>query len=136
MKQITAFDFILKNGEKVILDILHSKAKYKVKIVKGKPVFTIHLKMKTRLEEFSSPKKQRVPINKQKIQKQVAQILERDSLKIVTQFKNHQVDPIGLGAKYKEHYRQFNEKTWNSIYPQVKVLVHAKVEIKQTGIVE
>jgi spore germination protein len=128
--------FILSNGERVVLDILHSKAKYKVKIVKGKPVFTIYLTMKTRLQEFSSPKKGRVPIVKPKIQKEVAQILEKGTLKMVSRFKNHQVDPLGLGAKYKEHYRKFNEKSWKLIYPQVKVLVHAKVEIKQTGIVE
>ncbi|WML57108.1 Ger(x)C family spore germination protein [Neobacillus sp. PS2-9] len=128
--------FILSNGEKVVLDILHSNAKYKVKIVKGRPVFTIYLKMNTRLQEFSSPKKQRVPIDKPKLQKGVEQILEKGSLKIVNRFQDHQVDPLGLGAKYKEHYRKFNEKSWNLIYPQVKVLVHAKVEIKQTGIVE
>ncbi|MGG3564060.1 Ger(x)C family spore germination protein [Neobacillus rhizosphaerae] len=128
--------FILSNGDKVVLDILHSNAKYKVKMVKGRPVFTISLQMKTRLQEFSSPKKQRVPIDKPKIQKEVAQILEKRSLKLAARFKNLQVDPLGLGAKYKEHDRQFNERTWKSIYPEVQVLVHAKVEIKQTGIVE
>ncbi len=128
--------FILNNGEKVVLDILHSKAKYKVKIVKGRPEFTVYLKMRTRLQEFSSPKKQRVPINKQKIQKQIEQILEKNSLKIVSQFKKHQVDTLGLGAKYKEHDHRFNERKWNLLYPQVKVLVHAKVEIQQTGTVE
>lgn len=128
--------FNLKNGERVVLDILHSKAKYKVKIVKGKPVFTIYLQMNTRLQEFSSPKKQRVPIDKPKIQKEVAKILEKSSLKLVARFKNLQVDPLGLGAKDKEHDRQFNVRAWKSIYPDVQVLVHAKVEIRQTGIVE
>jgi spore germination protein len=128
--------FILKNGEKVVLDILDSKAKYKVKIVKGRPEFTVSLKMKTRLQEFSSPEKQRVPIYKQRIQKEVAQILEKSSTNIITQFKRYQVDPLGLGAKYKEHFRGFNESKWNTLYPHVKVVVKANVEIKQTGTVE
>ncbi|MEH7075708.1 Ger(x)C family spore germination protein [Neobacillus drentensis] len=128
--------FKLKNGEMVVLDILHSKAKYQVKIINGRPEFTINLKMKTRLQEFRSPKKQRVAINKKKIQQEIDKQLEGNALKIIGKFKKHGVDPLGLGAKYKEHYRGFNDKQWKRFYPTAKVHVNVKVDIKQTGTVD
>ena len=128
--------FKLKNGEKVVLDILHSKVHYKVKTINGRPEFTINLQMKTRLQEFTSPKKKRVAVDKKNIQQEIGKQLERNALKIITKFKKHGVDPLGLGAKYKEHYRRFNEKQWKRFYPTVKVQVNVKVDIKQTGIID
>jgi spore germination protein len=55
---------------------------------------------------------------------------------MVSQFQKQKVDPLGLGAKYKEHFRGFNEKQWNEEYPNVKVYVHADVEILQTGSID
>lgn len=128
--------FILEHRDKIVLETLYSNAKYKVKIVHGKPEFTINLKMKTRLHEFAPSEKQRKAFDKKRYQKQVEQELEINAINIVNQFKEHQVDPLGLGAKYKEHYRGFNEKQWNMYYPNVKVVVNADVEILQTGTVD
>lgn len=125
--------FILENRDRVVLETLYSNAKYKVKIVHGKPEFKINLKMKTRLHEFAPSEKQRQSFDKKKYQKQVEQEMEKIAIDIIDQFKQHQVDPLGLGAKYKEHYRGFNEKEWKMYYPDVKVVVNADVEIKQTG---
>lgn len=125
--------FILENRDKVVLETLYSNAKYEVKIVHGRPEFTIHLKMRTKLQEFAPSVKQRQPFDKKKYQKQVEQDIEKSVLNIVTQFKNHQVDPLGLGTNYKEHFRGFNEKQWKQYYPDVKIHVNADVEIVQTG---
>jgi spore germination protein len=128
--------FISENHDKVVLETIGSKVKYKVKIVQGRPEFTINLKMKTRLHEFAPSEKQRQSFDKKKYQKQVEQELEKSAINIINQFKKHQVDPLGLGAKYKEHYRRFNEKQWNMYYPNVKVVVNADIEIQQTGTVD
>ena len=128
--------FTLKNGERAVLDNLHSKAHYQVKIKKGRPEFTINLKMKTRLQEFTSPKKKRVALDKKHIQKEIAEQIEDDSLKLIKKFQKHGVDPFGLGAKYRENDRGFNEKQWKRFYPTAKVHVHVKVNIMQTGVVD
>ncbi|MEH7334432.1 Ger(x)C family spore germination protein [Neobacillus drentensis] len=128
--------FILENRDKVVLETINSMTKYKVKIVNGRPEFSIYLKIKAKLQEFAPSKKQRQTFDKKKYQKQVEQELEKSALKIITHFKNHQVDPLGLGAKYKEHYRGFNEKQWKMYYPNVKVRINADVEIRQTGIID
>ncbi|MDQ0201365.1 Ger(x)C family spore germination protein [Neobacillus ginsengisoli] len=128
--------FILENGEKLVLDNLNSKANYQVKTVNGNPEFTINIKVNSRLLEFTSPKKKRVPIDKKKIQNQVDKQLEKNALKIIHQFKDNDVDPIGLGAIYKEHYRGFNEKHWKTVYPSAKVHVNVQVAIEQSGIID
>ncbi|WHZ04992.1 Ger(x)C family spore germination protein [Neobacillus sp. YX16] len=128
--------FVLESRDKIVLENLYSNAKYKVKILQGKPEFTINLKMKTRLHEFAPSEKQRQSFDKKKYQKQVEQELEINAINIINQFKKHQADPLGLGAKYKEHYRRFNEKQWKMYYPNVKVTVNADVEILQTGTVD
>ena len=64
------------------------------------------------------------------------QNLEKNTFKLVTQFKKNHIDPLGLGSRYKEHYRGFNEKKWKMYYPHVKVLVKADVEIRQTGTID
>ncbi len=46
------------------------------------------------------------------------------------------MDPLGLGAKYREQDRRFNENKWKRFYPTAKVHVHVKVNIKQTGTVD
>lgn len=128
--------FILKNNDKVVLETLGSKVKYKVKMVHNRPEFTIHLKMRTKLQEFAPTEKKRQTFDKRKYQKQVEQQLEKSALTILSQFQKHKVDPVGLGAKYKEHFRKFNEKQWNQDYPTVKIHVNVDLEIKQTGSVD
>ncbi|PEJ56692.1 hypothetical protein CN692_16265 [Bacillus sp. AFS002410] len=132
----TLHQFILENGDKVVIETLGSKVKYKVKIVHDRPEFIIQLKLRPSLKEFAPSKKQRVAVDKKRIQKQIEQILEKNGVKIVTEFKNQQIDPLGLGAKYREHYPGFNEKKWEMYYPHVKVHIKADVEIRQTGTID
>lgn len=128
--------FILENRDKVILETINSTAKYKVKIVHGRPEFTINLKLKTKLQEFAPSKKKRQVFDKKKYQKQVEQNIEQSVLTMITKFQKHQVDPLGLGAKYKERFRRFNEKQWKENYPNAKVHINADVEILQTGSID
>ena len=128
--------FILENQDKVVLETLSSKVKYKVKTVHDRPEFTIHLTIRTKLQEFAPSAKKRQSFDKKKYQKQIKQQLENNALTIVSQFQKHKVDPLGLGAKYKEHFTKFNEKQWNMDYPNVKVHVNADVEIVQTGSID
>ncbi|MFS0777760.1 Ger(x)C family spore germination protein [Neobacillus sp. 3P2-tot-E-2] len=128
--------FILANRDKVVLETLDSNAKYKVKILDGRPEFTINLKLKTKLQEFAPSEKKRQAFDKKKYQKQVEKEIEKSALSIISQFQKHKVDPLGLGAKYKEHFRGFNEKQWNEDYPNVKIHVNANVEIVQTGSID
>lgn len=128
--------FRFENGDKVVLETLDSHPEYKVKIVQGRPEFTINLKIRTKLQEFASSKRERQSFNKQKYQKEIEQQIEEKADKIITQLKEEKVDPLGLGVKYKEYYREFNKEQWETYYPDVNVSVNAKVEIEQTGTID
>ncbi|MDX8344551.1 Ger(x)C family spore germination protein [Rossellomorea sp. YZS02] len=128
--------YTFENGDKVVLETLESKPTYTVNIVQGKPEFTINLKMKTRLLEYAPSKGKRQAFDKKKYKGKIEKQIEEKSNKIITQFKEHNVDPLGLGAKYKEQYRKFNKKQWEAYYPTVPVSVKAKINIQQTGTVD
>jgi spore germination protein len=128
--------FTFENGDKVVLETLYSNPEYEVKIVQGRPEFTVNLKMRTKLQEFASSKRKRQSFNKRKYQKKVEKQIEEKAVKIITQLKAQQVDPLGFGAKYKEHYRKFNKKQWETFYPNIHVSVRANMEIQQTGTID
>ena len=92
--------------------------------------------MKTKLQEFAPSEKQRQPFNKKKYEKKVEKQIEEQAIKIISQLQEQQVDPLGLGAKYKEQYRAFNKQEWETYYPDVEVSVKADVKIEQTGTVD
>ncbi|URM32530.1 Ger(x)C family spore germination protein [Cytobacillus firmus] len=125
--------FVLENGDKVVLETLYSNPKYKINMVQGKPEFSIHLKMKTKLQEYSSSEKKRQTFDSKKYQDKVEKELEKKALTFINRLKEEQVDPLGLGAKFREHDRAFDEQQWKMHYPNVKVSIKADVEIEQTG---
>ncbi len=128
--------FTMENGDEVVLETLSSNPNYTVKVVNGHPEFTIHLTMKTRLQEFSPLRVKRESFNRAKHQKELESVIEKNAGEIIEHFKKHNVDPLGLGAKFKQQYRDFDEKRWNDIYPNVKVNVHADIIIEQTGTID
>ncbi|PEN71467.1 spore gernimation protein GerH, partial [Bacillus cereus] len=52
--------------------------------------------------------KDRIKIN---IEKDIGKTLYARSKTLIKTFKDLEVDPIGLGAKYKHHYQEFNLKS-------------------------
>ncbi|MED1276520.1 Ger(x)C family spore germination C-terminal domain-containing protein, partial [Bacillus paranthracis] len=46
------------------------------------------------------------------------------------------VDPLGLGAKYKQHYRPFKLEEWKQMYKDVPVTIKYTVNITNSGVIE
>ncbi|MDR0140100.1 Ger(x)C family spore germination protein [Metabacillus idriensis] len=128
--------FNFETGDKVILETLKSEPDYKISFENDKPKFSITLKMKTRLQEFAPTKEKRQSFNKEKYQLKVEKEIEKKAIKIISQFKEYDVDPLGLEAKYREKYRKYNEKQWKTYYKDLNVSVKANVQILQTGTID
>lgn len=128
--------FTMKNDDKVVIEIIHSKPKYTVKIQNGKPTFNIQLKIKARLQQYSSSKPSPLPKITNKITKQIEGQLEKQGKSIINKFKKNDVDPLGLGSKYKAQDRNFRLKTWKEDYPNAKVNLRVNVKLVQTGILD
>jgi spore germination protein len=46
------------------------------------------------------------------------------------------VDPLGLGARYKEHYRPFKLEEWRKMYKDVPITIKYTVNITNSGVIE
>ncbi|WP_180260048.1 Ger(x)C family spore germination protein [Bacillus cereus] len=120
----------------VLIQNLISKPQYFIhKKHGGDPIFSISIQMTGRLLEYTGHKNlssQRIAQIEHKIEKE----LNHQSQKLIRKFQAKQIDPLGLGAKYKTHYRPFQWKEWKKIYPNIDVRVFYRVTLSETGTIE
>ena len=62
--------------------------------------------------------------------------LDKQATKLIKQLKSLGVDPLGLGAKYKQHYRPFKLEEWRQMYKDVPVHIKYTVNITNSGVIE
>ncbi|HDR7426226.1 TPA: Ger(x)C family spore germination protein, partial [Bacillus toyonensis] len=70
------------------------------------------------------------------ITKNIEKQLNTESKKLIKKIQNLNVDPLGLGSKFKQQYKPFKLKEWNKIYQTVPVRVKYIVNIENSGVVE
>lgn len=126
----------MSNGDKISFESIKSKPAYQMKKNGKDPAFTISINMKVRFLEYSSHAHGSRHLSVENIEKQLESQLKRDGLRLITQFQKEKVDPLGLGAKYEAHYREFDSDKWKDLYPNVPVQLNVKVHVIQTGISE
>ncbi|MBU8880835.1 Ger(x)C family spore germination protein [Bacillus sp. FJAT-29790] len=123
----------LKNGKET--DVESIKSKQKVTISKKDPSkVTIDIKIKGVIREYTGTR-----LNS-KIIKEIGDNLEkeveRECLKLVKQFQEKDIDPIGLGHIYKTKNRGFDFKKWKDNYKNLEIKIICNVTIVETGGVE
>ncbi|HFJ9373589.1 Ger(x)C family spore germination protein [Bacillus cereus] len=120
----------------VMINNIRSVPTYDIKIKNGKPSFSIHVKLDARIQELSKPINLENVKNTKKIEKAIQKQLDIQAAKLIKQFKSLGVDPLGLGAKYKQHYRPFKLEEWKKMYKDVPVNVKYTVNITNSGVIE
>lgn len=133
--ELDSREFKTKFGYTMINDI-RSKPSYDVDIKDGKPSFLIKVKMDARILELSEQVNLEKSDNIKTINTTVKKTLEKDAARLIKQFKSLGVDPLGLGAKYRQHYRPFKLKEWKEMYKDVPVKVVYEVDITNSGVIE
>ncbi|PGM94023.1 Ger(x)C family spore germination protein [Bacillus cereus] len=133
--RLNSTEFKISGGH-VLINNIRSTPSYKVYIKNGNPTFYIQVKMNARIQEItkkiSLEKKKNVEIITKDIEKQ----LDIEGAKLTKKLQNMNVDPLGLGAKFKQHYRPFELKKWNEIYKAVPVKVKYIVNLENSGVIE
>ncbi|WP_114556192.1 Ger(x)C family spore germination protein [Bacillus sp. K6W] len=120
----------------VMINNIRSIPTYDIKIKNGKPSFSIHVKLEARIQEVSKQINLENVKNTKKIEQVVQKQLETQGQKLIKQFKSLDVDPLGLGAKYKQHYRPFKLEEWKQMYKDVPVTIKYTVDITNSGVIE
>ena len=120
----------------VMINNIRSVPTYDIKIKNGKPSFSIHVKIDARIQELSKQINLENAKNTKKIEKAIQKQLDIQGNKLIKQFKSLGVDPLGLGAKYKQHYRPFKLEEWRQMYKDVPVTIKYTVNITNSGVIE
>lgn len=131
-----AQQFKIGKDEFVVIGNIKASQKLKVQVKNGIPEFHFRIKMKARVQEYTSKEHITVVPKVKKFEQEITKSIERDAVRIIKTFQENRVDPLGLGAQYEAHYRNFNLKKWEEMYPAVSVNVQVKLNIVHTGIVE
>lgn len=103
---------------------------------KSDPVeVTVKVKIKGIVREYTGKKLTTQKVVK--VEKKMKQEIEENCLRMLKEFQELRIDPIGIGQYQKHGIRGFDFKEWNeSIYPRVKFKVEADVQILEAGTVE
>ncbi|MBJ8055939.1 Ger(x)C family spore germination protein [Bacillus cereus] len=124
------------HGGYVLINNIRSTPSYHVQIKNGKPSFYIQVKIDARIQEISKginlENKKEIEVITKNIEKQ----LNTESKKLIKKIQNLNVDPLGLGSKFKQQYKPFKLKEWNKIYQTVPVRVKYIINIENSGVVE
>lgn len=123
----------IKEGDAAVRSI---KSRNNFKLVKRNPAeIEIEIKVKGIINEFTG--NQLTPKLIVKLEKQFEDDINRESLKMINEFKAKELDPLGLGQFVKTQTRGFDIKQWRlKDYPNLNVKVSSDVKITQTGVIE
>ncbi|WP_459503281.1 Ger(x)C family spore germination protein [Bacillus sp. C1] len=133
--RLDSHEFKTNSGYTVINNI-RSTPTYHVTIKNGKPSFLITVKIDARIQELSKNINLESKKNTEKIARNVEKQLHASATKLIKKFKSLHVDPLGLGAKYRQHYRPFKLKEWEEMYKDVPITVKYNVNITNSGLIE
>ncbi|MCC2364078.1 Ger(x)C family spore germination protein [Bacillus cereus] len=124
------------HGGYVLINNIRSTPSYRVRIKNGKPSFYIQVKVDARLQEVSKRISLEDKKNFEVITKNIEKQLNTDSKKLLKKLKDLNVDPFGLGSKFKQKYKPFDLNEWKKIYKTVPIRVKYIVNIENSGVVE
>ncbi|WP_017755148.1 Ger(x)C family spore germination protein [Calidifontibacillus oryziterrae] len=126
----------LENDDLVFLTTIKSYRDFEVKYA-GKqfnPTVTIFIKMEGIVREYTGRKI--TPKIVKAIEQQINKNIEENANRIVKEFQEVGIDPIGIGDHVRNRNRNWDEKKWKDIYPTVEVNVKAEFEILEHGIIK
>ncbi|HDR7309924.1 MULTISPECIES: Ger(x)C family spore germination protein [Bacillus cereus group] len=119
-----------------IINNIRSTPTYQVHVKNGRPSFLITVKLDARIQELSRKFSLENKKNTQKIARSIEKQLNTRAAKLIKHFQSLDVDPIGLGARFRQHYRPFNLEKWKAMYKDVPIKVQYKVNITNSGVIE
>ncbi|MRG85697.1 Ger(x)C family spore germination protein [Salinibacillus xinjiangensis] len=97
------------------------------------PKITINIRLEGILREFKTEEE----VDKQKvnkIEKQMEDQMEQEAKEIIQTLQELNVDPLGLGNKYRGLNRNFDEKKWDEMYKDLDITANVNVIIREFGI--
>ncbi|CAM3877459.1 Ger(x)C family spore germination protein [Aeromicrobium ponti] len=128
--------YALKTKEEKKASIVNIKSvrKYDIPKPMTNSEIKININLKAIIREYNDG-----TLNKQKIKKvenALKEEIETKSEEMIQQFQEKGIDPLGIGEEVRTRTRQWDQKKWKELYPDIKITVQAKVKIMESGVIE
>ncbi len=96
------------------------------------------LKIKVKLSGFVQQYTGKIitPKIKKEMEKAFEKVIVNESKQMIEQFKELDIDPLGLEDIMESHIRGFSKKDWDETYSNLSVDIIPEVEINETGVIE
>ncbi|PEK78274.1 spore gernimation protein GerH [Bacillus toyonensis] len=133
--RLNSTEFKIRGGH-VLINNIRATPTYKIYIKNGNPSFYVQVKLNARIQEITKSIDLEKKKNIEMITKDIEKQLDTEGEKLTKKLQDLNVDPLGLGAKFKQQYRQFMLKKWNKIYKTVPVKVKYIVNLEDSGVIE
>ncbi|RBP91341.1 spore germination protein [Cytobacillus firmus] len=124
------FDVKLKKGDLAAVKSLRSK--HKIKITDNHASISINIEGIIR--EYTGDKLASEVVDT--VQKNLEKKVEKESLRLLRQFQELGIDPVGFGQLKKAQHRNFDFKKWKDDYKTLGFDVKCNVTIEETGVIE
>ncbi|WP_077619283.1 Ger(x)C family spore germination protein [Bacillus sinesaloumensis] len=113
---------------------ISTKRKVLVEEVDGVPKVNISIKFRGVLSEYSGQRTNPKIISQ--IINELETTIKEKCEEMLGSFQKMNIDPVGLGYMARHSLRDFDNEQWEVDYPSIKVEVHSKVILTETGIIE
>ncbi|GAF65348.1 hypothetical protein BTS2_2246 [Bacillus sp. TS-2] len=131
--------FVEVENEKmpIVIEVVRSHRKRHLEHEEGEPKVTFKLDIKSEIYDTGGNINLENKMEADDIEKQIEEEIVRSSERLLNMFRDHDIDPIGIGELYRSKTRKWHPDEWAStIYHQVSFEVEANVTLNVAGAVE
>ncbi|WP_339229795.1 Ger(x)C family spore germination protein [Oceanobacillus sp. FSL K6-2867] len=117
------------------IESVESNVNYTVSQGISNPKVDINVEIKAFLNEVNSNVELKNKEDEENLEKLIEEDLKENGLKLIKQFQEKELDPLGIGDKVRSQTRGWESSKWSNLYPNATVDIKTKVDILETGII-
>lgn len=120
---------VMLDDHHAVVSSIHSKAKLKTDL--KNETLHIHFNSIGVVESFSGEKVDKKV--RDKIREAYNQQLKNEAQKILNQFREINIDPVGIQRKFRQQHREFNSDNWDELYKNLTIIIDSDITITESG---
>jgi spore germination protein len=113
---------------------ISSERNYDIKKPMTNSEIIINVKLNATISEYQDGTLNTGKITK--LEKEIKELIEKDSQEMIQQFQEKGIDPLGIGEEVRTRTRNWDQKKWKELYPDLKITVNVNVNLLESGVVE
>ncbi|WP_379130664.1 Ger(x)C family spore germination protein [Paenibacillus sp. sgz500958] len=133
-----AFQLEPKKGKKVMMMFTSILSKRKIKVHHlGENRFRVDLfaNLQGSILEYTGPNNLTKGQERHEVEREISDHINSKAAEMIRQMQQHKIDSLGIGIYVRNSlsYKEWTNLDWRKVYPEVEVVCHTKVTIKDYG---